>query len=73
MIQILSQIICSPYGNKCATQITIDEKECLTACEGVYADVTKLEAKNISGVHFESLLRNYNNYKRFFDISKSKS
>ena len=72
MIEIHSQITCPPSGNKCAAQITTDGKKCLTPCEGVYADVTKLEAKNISGDHFESLLRNYNNYKRFFDISKSK-
>ena len=72
VIQILFEIICQPSGNICAAQITVDGKKCVTPCEGVYADVFKLEAKNISGDHFESLLRNYNNYKRFFDISESK-
>ena len=51
--------------------ITVDKKNCLKPCKGIYADVTKMEAKNTSTKHFEYLFRNYNKYKRFFELSKS--
>ena len=51
--------------------VNVDKKECLIACEGVYANVTKLEAQNVTGLQFDDLMRNYNKYKRFFELSKS--
>ena len=50
----------------------MDNKECLVPCEGVFADVTKLEAPEIIGDYYEKLLKNYDKYKRSFDISDSK-
>ena len=70
-IQDICQDICSHTGNLCSSNIRIDPKKCTRPCEGIYADVSKMEAKNISGVHFEDLIRDYNNYKRFFDLSTS--
>ena len=57
-------------GNLCAANITIDSSNCLIPCQGIYADVTKTEADKIEGEYYETLLKNYKKYKRFFDVSE---
>ena len=52
--------------------MVVDTKECIVPCEGVFADVTKLEAPKVTGEYYKKLLRSYDKYKRFFDISDSK-
>ena len=56
--------------NLCAENITIDSSNCLIPCQGIYADVTKTEADKIDGIYYETLLKNYKRYKRFFDVSE---
>ena len=53
------------------SQIEIDNKECLIPCEGLYADVTKIVPNNIDQENYEKLHKDYNKYKRSFDLSKS--
>ena len=65
------QVICLPPGNECEEKIVVDTKKCLKSCKGVYADVTKMESKNITGHQLDSLMLDYNKYKRFGDLSKS--
>ena len=44
----------------------MEDDNCLIPCEGIYADVTKIEAKKVTGKYYETLLKSYNKYKRFF-------
>ena len=67
----MNQVICLPPGNECEEKIVVDTKKCLKSCKGVYADVTKMESKNITGHQLDSLMLDYNKYKRFGDLSKS--
>ena len=64
--------ICTSRGTACASNLTVDTSDCLVPCEGIFADVTKHQAPKISGEYYEKLVRSYDRYKRFFDISDSK-
>ena len=67
----LFQFICSSHGNICASNITTKYAECLPPCEGVYADVTKIQAEKIEGEYYENLMKEYHEYKRFYYPSES--
>ena len=66
------QVICLPPGNECTEKIKIDSKKCVQPCNGVYADVRQGKARNITGDQLESLMFDYNKFKRFGELSKSK-
>ena len=51
----------------------VDTDGCLKPCEGVYADITKVDDGKIDEQYYESLLQSYYSYKRFFDKDDSKS
>lgn len=68
-IQICQETLCNPAGAECYKSVKEDETECLTPCEGLYADVEKeADKKNLDKIRkFEKLLENYEEYKRGFE------
>ena len=71
IIYTIQTICITPQEIECTVNIEMDTKHCMIPCEGIFADVTKTEAENVNGKHYEKLLRSYNKYKRFFDVSES--
>jgi hypothetical protein len=58
--------ICSPKGLDCYNIGIETDGNCLTSCEGLYADVFKdQEYKNVDDIKkFKPILRSYGEYKR---------
>ena len=65
--------MCSSKESECVFNVSVETNNCLVPCEGIFADVTKLKAPEITGKYYEKLLRSYDKYKRFFDISDCKN
>ena len=66
-----SQTICTLRGTVCVSNLKVDIEDCLAPCEGIFADVSKIKAPDITGKHYDQLLKSYDRYKRFFDLSES--
>ena len=56
-------------GNVCVEEIVVNTTLCLVPCEGIFTDVKKLPAENITDKNTEMFIERYKLYKRDFEPS----
>ena len=60
--------MCSPEGRDCIEEAKNYENTvgCENSCEGIYADVCKLDDKEINNSNYNAMIAKYTEYKRGF-------